>query len=136
MKKLILGAALAAAPLTMLAAPAAAQDGGALMAAMFPDPDGDGATSREEMLTASATRFAQLDTNKDGKLSEAERSAGPGGRMLGRADSDGDGSVSLDEMKASATARFDRLDTSKDGKIDAAEREAAMARMRERRPGN
>lgn len=136
MKKLILGATLAAVPLTMLAVPAAAQDGGAAMAALFPDPDGDGATSKDEMLTAGATRFARLDADKNGKLSEAEISAGPGGRMLGRADTDGDGSVSADEMKTAATARFDRLDTNKDGKIDAAEREAAMERMRERRSGN
>ncbi|MDF7775348.1 EF-hand domain-containing protein [Sphingomonas sp. AOB5] len=136
MKKLILGAALAAAPLAVFATPAAAQDGGAMMAAMFPDPDGDGATSKAELLTASAARFAQLDKNKDGKLSESEREAGPGGRMLGRADTDGDGSVSADEMKAAATMRFDRLDTNKDGKIDATERAAAMERMRAMRPGN
>lgn len=136
MKKLVLGAALAAAPLTILATPSAAQDGGAARAGMFPDPNGDGATSRDELLGASTARFAQLDTDKDGKLSEAERAAGPGGRMLGRADTDGDGSVSADEWKTSVMARFDRLDTNKDGKIDAAEREAAMERMRERRPGN
>ena len=136
MKKLILGAAMVAGSMLALAGPAAAQDGGAMMAAMFLDPDGDGVTTRDELLGASAARFAQLDADKDGKLSEAERSAGPGGRMLARADADSDGSVSKDEMAAAAATRFDRIDANHDGKIDAAEREAARQRMMERRQGN
>jgi hypothetical protein len=71
MKKLILGAAMLAAPL-LVAMPAGAQDRGAMMAAMFPDPNGDGVTSKDEMVGAAATRFDQMDADKDGKLSEAE----------------------------------------------------------------
>jgi hypothetical protein len=132
MKKLILGLAVAAAPMSMLPGVALAQDGSAMMAAMFPDPNGDGVTTRDEALAASAERFAKLDADKDGKLSEAERSGAPGGRMMGRADTDGDGAISLDEMKAAASNRFDRADTNKDGKIDQAERDAIRERMMQR----
>lgn len=135
MKKLLLGAAMLGA--TMSAGPlhAAEQDRRtAAMAAMFPDPDGDGATSREEMLAATDARFAGLDANKDGKLATAEVT-GPGSRMLSRADTDGDGQVSQAEMRAATTLRFGRLDANKDGKVDAAEREAASRRM-QRRAGN
>jgi opacity protein-like surface antigen len=132
MKKLILGAVLAAAPMTMLAGAAhAQQDGGAMIAAMFPDPDHDGVTTKDEMLAGSAARFDALDADKDGKLSEAERSAAPGGRMLQRADADGDGVVTKAEMAAAAGSRFDRIDANHDGKIDAAERDAAVERMKQ-----
>lgn len=140
MKKLLLLGPLGAAMLgtAMLAGPlhAAEQDRrAAAMAAMFPDPDGDGATSREEMLAASDAHFASLDANKDGKLASTETGTGPGTRMLGRADTDGDGQVSQAEMRAAARKRFDRLDANRDGKVDAAEREAARQRMMQRRGG-
>lgn len=137
MKKLILGAAMAAAPLlALLPAPAFAQDGSAMMAAMFPDPNGDGVTTKDELTAASAARFAQFDTNKDGKIDAAEMEAiGQGGRMVARADADGDGAVTQAEMLAATAARFDRVDTNHDGKIDAAEKEAARQRMMQMRQG-
>jgi len=133
MKKLILRAAMLASPL-LVAMPAAAQDGGAMMAAMFPDPDGDGVTTRDEMIGAAATRFDQMDADTDGKLSETERS-GPGGRIMARADADGDGSVTKAELTNAAGTRFDRIDANHDGKIDAAEKEAARQRMMQMRQG-
>ncbi|MBO9713959.1 EF-hand domain-containing protein [Sphingomonas sp.] len=136
MKKLILSAALAGAAIAAGTVPAAAQDMNAIMAALFPDPNGDGVTTKDEMVGAAQARFAQLDANKDGVLDATEMSAGPGGRMLARADTDGDGKVSAAEMKAGAEMRFDRLDANKDGKIDAAERDAAMERMKAMRGGN
>lgn len=135
MKKLILGAAIAAGAV-MLPGVAAAQDGSAMMAAMFPDPNGDGVTTKTELLDASAARFVQLDADKDGKLSEAERSAAPGGRMLARADADNDGFVTTGELTIAASMRFDRVDANHDGKIDAAEKEAARERMMQMRQGN
>lgn len=135
MKKLLLGAAMLGATMVAGSLHAAEQDRrAAAMAAMFPDPNGDGATSRDEMLAATDTRFAGLDANKDGRLAAAEMT-GPGSRMLGRADTDGDGQVSQAEMRAATTKRFDRLDANRDGKIDAAEREAARQRMMQRRGG-
>ena len=133
MKKLILGAAMLTAPL-LVAMPAAAQDGTAMMAAMFPDPNGDGVTSKDEMVSAAATRFDQMDADKDGKLSEAER-GGPGGRMMARADADGDGFVTKAELTAAAGTRFDRIDANYDGKIDATEKEATRQRMMQMRHG-
>jgi hypothetical protein len=45
--------------------------GGGLWAAM--DADGDGKVTQAEALSASKTRFAKLDADKNGLLSEAER---------------------------------------------------------------
>lgn len=137
MKKLFLGAAMLGAIMTAATADAATQGRrAAMMAAMFPDPDGDGVTTRQEMLAASDARFAKLDANKDGKLAASETGSGPGTRMLSRADADGDGQVSAAEMRATSSARFDRLDANRDGRIDAAERAAARSRMQQRRGGD
>ncbi|HEX8301085.1 ca2+ sensor protein [Sphingomonas sp.] len=140
MKKLLFGTLLGTALLGG-AAQASAQD----RPQMFPDPNGDGVTTKDEMVAASEARFAGLDTDKNGKLSTAERQAGAGagggngggnggggGRGMGRADTDGDGLISLEEMRASAGMRFDRMDANKDGKIDATEIEAARARQQQR----
>ncbi|RYY27352.1 MAG: EF-hand domain-containing protein [Sphingomonadales bacterium] len=122
MKKLLIAAAFG----VMLAGAAQAQD----RPGMFPDPNGDGVTTKAESTAAADARFARLDTDKDGKLSAAERASAPGGgRGLDRADTDGDGTVSLEEVRASAAMRFDRIDANKDGKIDKAEADAVMARM-------
>ena len=143
MKKLLFSAVLGLGVLG--AAQASAQD----RPGMFPDPNGDGVTTKEEAIAASDARFTAMDTDKDGKLSTAEREAaraamagnggsgrGMGGGIGGRADADGDGFISADEMRTSATTRFDRMDANKDGKIDKAEADAAMARMREMRGNN
>lgn len=132
MRKLLVGAVLGA---MMLGGPAmaAGQDMNAMMSALFPDPNGDGVTTRDEMVAASEARFVGLDANKDGKLSADERGAGMGGRMMARADADGDGNVSLDELRAATGQRFDRIDANHDGKIDQAERDSLRERMMQRR---
>ncbi|MFD1036430.1 EF-hand domain-containing protein [Sphingomonas hankookensis] len=111
-----------------------------------PKPMADGVLTREEALARADKRFDKLDTDRDGKISAAERSAmtarppqgdddampgrggrggrgGGGGRMLERADTNRDGVVTRDEYRAVASAMFDRQDANKDGRIDAAERQ-------------
>jgi Ca2+-binding EF-hand superfamily protein len=106
-----------------------------------PRPMADGVMTRAEALARADKRFDKLDTDRDGKISAAERSAmtarpaqgddvtpgrggrGGGGRMLERADANKDGVVTRDEYRAVASAMFDRQDTNKDGRIDAAERQ-------------
>jgi hypothetical protein len=136
MKKLVLGAAILVAPMLAAMPQAMAQDGSRMMTAMFPDPNGDGVTTKDEILAAGAARFAGLDADKDGKLNEAERSGAPGGRMMARADVNGDGAVTREELAAAAAARFERVDANKDGKVDAAERDAARDRMMQMRGNN
>jgi hypothetical protein len=104
------------------------------LANLFPDPNGDGVTTKEEMLAAAEQRFNAADTNKDGKLSAEERAAaGPG--FGGRGPNAPQGDLTLAEFKAAAEARFDRMDTNHDGKIDAAERAAVLERFQNMRPG-
>lgn len=106
-----------------------------------PMPMADGVLTREEALARADKRFDTLDTDRDGKISAAERAAMPerpsrgdgagmprrggggGGRMLERADANRDGVVTRDEYRAVASAMFDRQDANKDGRIDAAERQ-------------
>lgn len=120
------------------------------------DRNGDGAVSLEEFqaarASAAAERFAELDADGDGLLTDEElatrrdgRRFGPGpGRRHGapgaRLDADQDGSVSLAELQAvhpNVTAeQFAEFDGDGDGALSRAELEAArgelMARMRER----
>lgn len=103
-----------------------------------PKPMADGVMTRAEALARADKRFDKLDTDRDGKISAAERNAmtarpaqgddatpgrGGGGRMLERADANKDGVVTRDEYRAVASAMFDRQDANKDGRIDAAERQ-------------
>jgi hypothetical protein len=120
--------------------------GGGLVAA---DANKDGVITKAEFDTQRTARFAELDTNKDGFLSDAERAAGraggpppgaqaggppPGGGGGGNMDANGDGKISKAEFLAN-NGMFARVDTNKDGKIDAAERAAMPARGGGRGPG-
>ena len=135
MKKLIAAAALS----TTLSAGAAyaGQDQQRRDPLARADANGDGIVTRAEMLADTDARFAALDTNKDGKLDQAEVQAAGGmrGRMMGRADANGDGTITLEEQRAQASKRFDMMDTNHDGKLDQAERDAAMEMMRSMRGG-
>lgn len=128
MKKFLLVAFAASA----IAAPAFAQDapqrGGGMLSRL--DTNGDGVVTREEYNAGIAARFATLDANKDGKVSDAEREAAGRGGGMGMRGMTGD--VTLDQMQAQAGQRFDRIDANHDGKIDKAEMDAIMARMRDR----
>lgn len=92
--------------------------------------------------------FSDIDTNRDGVISQAEFDAfrppapdgdrrghpphgdgphGPppfAGPDLKRLDTDGDGKVSLEEFIAPARARFSERDTNRDGFLDENERKA------------
>lgn len=108
------------------------------------DANGDGAISRDEMEAAGEKRQSQrgemkekalerYDTNLDGELSDAERTAmkaerearaGENGRRGGKKgkrgkrpnpDANGDGFISLDEHMAISEQLFTRLDANADG---------------------
>ena len=113
--------------LALLAAPLAAL-------ADEPQPDPGRRVSRKESVDAAVERanrrFDELDTNKDGYLTQDEVNAARQSmreRVKDRvvehwkaADKDGDGAISRSEAEASMpmlARRFDQLDKNKDGKI-------------------
>jgi len=129
---------------------------------MRQDANHDGVARRAEAIAQADARFAQMDTDHDGRITAGEMRAyrealhdrmvasgrdvpvpPPGGRkhdgMGRRTDPNGDGSVTRDEFEARALKRFDQMDANHDGTIDATER-ANAAEMRhvdrrERRDG-
>lgn len=108
------------------------------------DTNKDGFVDRAEWATGQETRFKQLDTDKDGKLSKDElfsrtrQAPGavlPSDRTLEqqdsffrRMDSDRDGSVSRTEFMAQADRNFARCDSDKDGRTNTAECREALRR--------
>ncbi|TLX21573.1 EF-hand domain-containing protein [Thermomonas fusca] len=144
MKKLhILTLAIAAALVSTLAF---AQTAAPRMQAK-PDANADGVITKEEAakFPRLAEKFAQLDKDKDGKLSGGELPMhragmrGQAGGMRGQhdgmraLDSDGDGRISRAEMQAGKSGmdqRFAQMDVNKDGYIDKADRQARMAQRR------
>lgn len=74
------------------------------------DRNDDGLVSKEEFSTAMLARmrehlerrFAKMDADGDGSLSDAEigKTGGKRGRHFQRLDADGDGALTLEEMKA------------------------------------
>lgn len=95
-----------------------------------PDADNDGKVTLAEFRASTTKRqdhmFARLDTNKDGKIVQAEADAagkkgedgGPGrrgGGMLMRLDANKDGAVTKAEMTAMTDRRFQMADSNKDG---------------------
>ncbi len=160
MRKTILTLMLAASAITSAAsaqtAPATPRP------PMRQDANHDGVATRAEAIAQADARFAQMDTDRDGRVSGGEMQAyraalhdrmvasgrdvpvpPPGGRkhdgMGRRMDPNGDGSVTREEFEARALKRFDRMDANHDGAIDTTER-ANAAEMRhvdhrERREG-
>jgi len=149
----------------MLAASAITSAAGAQTPATPPSPmrqDANRVSTRAEAIAQADARFAQMDTDHDGRITVGEMRAyrealhdrmvasgrdvpvpPPGGRkhdgMGRRMDPNGDGSVTREEFEARALKRFDRMDANHDGTIDATER-ANAAEMRhvdrrERRDG-
>lgn len=84
--------------------------------------------------------FQELDTNKDGVISQQEFEAKAAAKLKG-ADTSKDGFVNFDEYRAFALKeieqrhqemmkrRFERMDANKDGKISAEEMKAASDKM-------
>ncbi len=148
-------------PLFLVASLIAFAAPGAVMAQQpvpQPRPMADGTLTRAEALARADQRFDAIDTDRDGRISAAERAALPqrgprpaadgaappppppggprgfgGGRMLERADANRDGFVSREEFRAQAAAQFDRQDLNKDGQVDAAERQQLRQQRMERR---
>lgn len=139
MKKLhILSLALAAA----LASPFAFAQNAAPNAHASPDANGDGVVTRAEAAKAPwlASRFDQLDANKDGKLDRDELRMrrgmrGHGGMGGMRAlDTDHDGRISRAEAQAGKgdlAGRFDRMDVNKDGYLDRTDMQLRMRQQRD-----
>lgn len=104
---------------TALAAPAFAQDAGGVDLTAFK------AQRSQAMM--------RLDTDHDGKISQAEFAArkqaanggGHGDKLFAMADRNHDGYLSADEVGAILERRFAKLDANHDGKVDASERQAA-----------
>ena len=113
------------------------------------DTNKDGVVDRAEWKAAQEARFKQLDTNKDGKLTQDELFARtpavgdsvlPSDRQVQRqssyfqlVDTDKDGFVSFAEFMAQAERNFARCDLNKDGRIDTAECRQALQRTRAQR---
>lgn len=99
------------------------------------DADQDGQITKAEAEAFKAAKFDELDQNRDGVLSDAERPRRRGGNRAGlpgrmhRADADGDGQVTKAEFVAGSTRWFDRLDADGDGVIQQAELDSAKARF-------
>jgi EF hand domain-containing protein len=95
-------------------------------------PEGPGRWDRRN------NRLARMDTDGDGKISDAERAAAMKQRaemMRTRLDTNGDGKLTPDELAAAqGRMHFDdpaSLDTNKDGDISADELAAAMQARRD-----
>lgn len=111
---------------------------GMMMERMFSrlDQDNDGAVSVDEALRMPGTRFADVDTNKDGFVEKAEVEAAirkrfeeRAERMIKRFDVDGDGKVSKEEAEKPFRKRFAVFDKNDDGKVTKDEARDAMPMM-------
>jgi Ca2+-binding EF-hand superfamily protein len=110
------------------------------------DKNGDGKWTKDEVPERAAERFAQIDTNGDGVIDEAElkkmaegfaQMAAQGGdflnRMFEQADANKDGKLSKDEAPERMKENFDRLDRNKDGFIERDELRDGLAGQFRRR---
>jgi len=100
------------------------------------DTDGSGTLSTDEVEGRMAERFAEIDANSDGELTQEELKAAHearrGQRNKGKAkeaDTDENGAISLDEAEAAGMERlvenFDQLDGDGNGEISREEFQAA-----------
>jgi len=122
------------------------------------DANRDGKIDAGDRQARTKARFAAIDSDKNGSISEAEFAqahSGPaggetrrhegrremrhhgGGRggpgmMLGMADANGDGAITRAEHMAAVESRFDMTDSNKDGQISRDERRAMYKMMREK----
>ncbi|MGR3511443.1 MAG: EF-hand domain-containing protein [Paracoccaceae bacterium] len=111
------------------------------------DVDGSGEITAEDLTALRDNRFAELDTNGDGTISQDEFVAGQAARaedraarMFERLDADGDGTLSRDVIESGRRGgmgerMISRFDEDSSGGISAEEFEEAQARFQERRKG-
>jgi hypothetical protein len=137
---LLTGPALAADPDAKAAPPASSPARGM----MRYDTNKDGWVDKAEWTAGQEARFKELDTSKDGKLSQdelfARTPAAPGNVLptdrqaerqtvfFQRMDRDKDGFISKAEFMAQAERNFARCDLDKDGRINTAECRQALRR--------
>ena len=108
------------------------------------DADRDGTVTRDEFSKHVRERFAELDLDNDGRITDADLPPALRGRglltgdaeaprrgigrrmltLLRGADADKDGVVTRDEVLAAADKRFATLDRNKDGALDKADADA------------
>ena len=103
--------------------------------------DADRIVSRQDAAAEADRRFAAMDTDRDGKISQDERRAFREARRAEHEAKRGhrggkDREWTQAQFRERALKRFDRIDTNRDGRIDAQEREAARLLMRARRVGH
>jgi len=110
MKKVMIGASIAA----LFALPALAADQGNVRPEQAP-------VTRADMLAQTAKRFAALDANKDGAITQAELDQAREAMKTRRAE----------QRKQRMDERFTRLDTDKNGQLSKAEFDAGYAARRE-----
>lgn len=151
MKKTTASILLAALALTASFSVAQAQDrrgGPGPMDFATLDTDGSGEITVEDIEAARGNRFAEMDANGDGQVSEAEfiahsqaQAAERASAMFARLDADGDGVLSRDVLEARegggrmAARMIERADTDNSGGVSAEEFEAVKEKMAGRRGG-
>ncbi|MEM9426831.1 MAG: EF-hand domain-containing protein [Pseudomonadota bacterium] len=111
------------------------------------DVDGSGEITADDLTTLRDNRFADMDSNGDGSISEDEfvanqlaRSEERAARMFERLDADGDGTLSRDVIERGrgggmGERMINRFDVDESGGISAEEFEEARTRIGERRKG-
>ena len=111
------------------------------------DADGSGEIDASDLEALRQARFAEIDTNGDGKVTQEEfvahaaaRSSERAAEMFARLDADGDGSLSRDALESRGRGNMgerliQRADADGSGGVSQEEFDAAMERFAERRGG-
>lgn len=111
------------------------------------DADASGEITTEDFAALRDNRFADLDGNGDGSVSEAEfvaaaqtKAAERAAQQFERLDADGDGALSRDVLEnrrggGMGERMLSRLDEDNSGGVSAEEFEAGMEKFAERRGG-
>ena len=111
------------------------------------DADASGEITTEDFAALRDNRFADLDSNGDGSVSEAEfvaaaesNAAEKAAERFARLDADGDGTLSRDVLESRGRGgmgerMLSRLDQDNSGGVSAEEFEAGLEKMAERRGG-
>lgn len=82
------------------------------------DTDGDGAVTKEELVAAMDAAFQELDTDRNGALSESEAGIWITVAQFRSADKNANGQLSKEEYIATVLADFAAADKNADGKLD------------------